>query len=416
VIERLEVTAGAGTVIRFGYVAAWTGPNASPGLVSFLAESARNLAASPTSGEHLADHLAGVLARRDPEPDVAFAVVGPGEHGWAVLLHAAVQIWDGRDWTVTGLERPWLRTTLFPAPALAVSAVGTPAPPLSPDTVLDMQAGVVPGGGFVMVPAGAGRGESLVLHEARPESRGTAAEDTAVLVAPDSPPATEVIAAVTPPPAPVTPSAAPTGLLDLRAPEVLARVVAYPALPPGGAPSPPTAGAPVVAGVACRRGHLNRPGMGACARCGGPVGAEESAPMTGTRPALGCLITDGGGLFRLDSGYLIGSDPADHPTVRGRLARPLELTGEGVAADHAEIRLHDWDVVVTDHGAEGGTFLFGPRGAAWERLRPYEPRTLDPGTHLAFAQRVLTFVTPWAAPGPAPRPAGPSDQETRSRN
>src|SRR5262249_20709949 len=82
-IERVEVTAGTGTVIRYGGIVAWADPSASAALISFLAQSARNLSPSPRGGRQIADHIASVLTTRDPEPHVAFAVVGPSDHGWA---------------------------------------------------------------------------------------------------------------------------------------------------------------------------------------------------------------------------------------------------------------------------------------------------------------------------------------------
>jgi hypothetical protein len=158
----------------------------------------------------------------------------------------------------------------------------------------------------------------------------------------------------------------------------------------------------VVTGILCQRGHINRPDMISCVRCGIDIPAEGSYRVSGTRPALGCLIFDDGTVYRLDRGYLIGSDPARDPAVRGGLVRPLVLHGQDVAGTHAEIRLQDWDVVITDRAAPGGTCIYEPDSTTWERLRAYEPRPLKPGTHLALGQRVATFVTPWV-PGQALR-------------
>ncbi|HWE54963.1 MAG TPA: FHA domain-containing protein [Acidimicrobiales bacterium] len=594
-IERLEVTAGPGTVIRFGHVAAWTSAAASANLVSFLAESARNLAPSPISGSQLADHLAGVLRRRDPEPEVAFAVVGPSDDGWIGLLHGPVQVWDGVRWTAPDAHPGWTRVTLAPHPALSVSVSGSGVPPIAPDGLLDLESGVVPGGGFVLLPAvvaggragtpfttaadrpagatGAGAtevreaglgaavvgaaevreaglgaaevgavgvGEAEVgaaevgaegLGAAQAEDYGaavdsepideepagdgrqpdapsgehgeefdgsddrpadgpakdvegeSAASETAVIpavgaaagpaaatdteeepaAASAAPSATEIITSATaveppdrapagtsadgdeaaeeeeagsdpaaaepsaestkpaepvqpepaqpptapaPPTSPAPPTApAPPGVVDLRSPSVLDRVVAYPPLPPGGDPSGPVPGAPVVAGVPCRRGHLNRPGLFNCARCHNPIDGGDAYQVSGTRPALGCLVTDAGAVFRLDTGYVIGSEPSRDATVRGRLARPLLLASPDVAGAHAEIRLHDWDVIVTDRAAESGTHVFPPDGDGWERLKAFEPRVLSPGTHIAFGPRIITFLTPWT----------PRDQETSPR-
>ncbi len=454
-IERLEVTPGPGTVIRFGHVMAWVSPAASPSLVSFLVESARNLASSPAGGDQLAQHLAGVLGQRDPEPHVPFVTVGPGSQGWAALLHGPVQVWDGAAWTTAEPRPGWLHTVLLPRPGLSVSMAGTRIPNMSPDSLLDLEAGVVPGGGFVMLPAAAAPQDGA-LEAAPPRDAGTATDDTAsssdntasptedsgappedtaspvaghasgaadeggtaapqtegrgqtdpvpdVSGAPEdrAGPGAAGAPGTTPGPATGEPDhraaeQAPPGVLNLRDPAVRSRVVTYPPLPPGGDAPGPTPGAPVVAGVPCRRGHVNRPGMTRCARCGEPLAVDGSYQVSGTRPALGCLITDEGLVLRLDFAYLIGSDPARDPTVRGRLARPLVLEGEDVAATHAEIRLHDWDVVVTDRSTETGTHVYPPGATAWDLLPPHLPRVLVPGTHVAVGQRVLTFVSPWA--------------------
>jgi hypothetical protein len=126
--------------------------------------------------------------------------------------------------------------------------------------------------------------------------------------------------------------------------------------------------------------------------------ADSAYTVTGTRPALGCLIADDAVVYRLDLGYVVGSDPGPDPIVRGGLARPLVMAGAGMAAAHAEIRLKDWDVLVTDRGSVGGTSVFELGASDWERIRPYEPRVLRPGTHVAFGQRIVTFVSPWVVP------------------
>ena len=464
-IERLVVAPGEGTVIRHGNVTAWTGGLASPNLLTFLAESARNLAASPIGGDQIADHLAGVLHRRDPEPDVPFIVIGPSEEGWVALLHGPARVWDGQEWTMPSPGRGWIRAVLAPNPVLAGGPVGAGDFVSWNGSLFDLEGGVVPGGGFTLTPSvsvareespalsatvamSAAAAPAVVAHPEEPEmpddgpapAARTAVPEaaapgpeaaapgpepaapepaepepeidsdvTALLEAADAyaerhsdqpapaqmpEPRAEGPAAAAPPAAPPS-DPGPPGVLDLRRNEVLARAVQHPPLPPAGESLVPAAGAPVVAGVNCTRHHLNRPGMTTCARCRQPVVTEAGRQSTGARPALGCLITDQGSVYRLDSGYLVGSDPAKDPSVRGRLARPLPLSGEDLAPAHAEIRLQDWDVVLTDRASEGGTFVYAPDGGGWERLQPYEPRVLAPGTHVAFGQCVVTFVSPW---------------------
>ncbi len=575
-IERLEVTAGPGTVIRYGGIVAWADLSASSALISFLAQSARNLGPSARGGRQIADHIAGVLAARDPEPSVAFAVVGPSDHGWASLLHGPVQAWDGARWLAPSPIPGWLQAIITPRPSITVSAVGAPMPALHPDSMWDLEAGVVPGAGFVMVPGGSpGRlavvrppieerhvaqpdpgsgpgsgpgtrpggedstsglpvdaqtevapsttalpavgataviaaveanherrefdaedGPSVMPSTERPDDSVTevvpvrmalepdatnsakevaegraepsavlddggglepvaalepdgatdptttfqpdgatdptttfepdgatdptttfqpdgAAEPTTVLdsVAPPppaAPPDSGIVPEVArePEPSPVPPSLpepparrpvapGPAGSLDLRA----VTTPAGPPLPFGGGPDQRIPGAPVVAGVLCSRGHLNRPGMSACARCHTPISPSTKEHVSGTRPPLGVLVTDDGAVYRLDRSYLIGSRSDRDPTVGGGLARPLTLTGSDVSGSHAELRLTDWDVTLVDRGSAAGTCVFEPGAAEWARLTPYEPRVLRPGTHMAFGQRVVTLISPWVNTG-----------------
>jgi hypothetical protein len=589
-------------VIRYGGIVAWADPSASGALISFLAQSARNLSPSPRGGRQIADHIAGVLATRDPEPHVAFAVIGPSDHGWASLLHGPVQAWDGARWLAPTPTPGWLQAIITPRPAITVGAAGTPTPAPEPDAMWDLEAGVVPGAGFVLVPSGVpGRfavvrppaeeqaqlerdvvvpglavgsalkspgnpdlpGEpvaaattalpaaeaTLALSSLEPledagadgETRPAAGETdgapsdgadsggpparaeqpeseaTAAIATPAPPPSAgaeepgpgpaverpgaaalgataalaaaaaaahrarsdeaepepaasetlepeptageepepdptaaiatagpeaaaaaaipepkPTIAATTPepeppverpgaaalgataalaaaaanrsqseepeaaPPPPRKPSVpGPAGSLDLRSVPLAAGTP----LPRGGGPDLRVPGAPVVAGALCARGHLNRPGLTVCARCRTPIPDGTKEQVTGTRPPLGVLVRDDGLVYRLDQGYLVGSAPGRDPTVGGGLARPLILSGSDVSGSHAELRLADWDVVLVDRGSAAGTCVFEPGAAEWIRLNPYEPHVLPAGTHMAFGQRVMTFISPWMTGG-----------------
>ncbi|MGH9055218.1 MAG: FHA domain-containing protein [Acidimicrobiales bacterium] len=483
-IERVEVVAGQGTVIRYGGIVAWADTSASPSLISFLAQSARNLAPSPRGGRQIADHIAGVLANRDPEPNVAFAVIGPSDHGWASLLHGPVQAWDGARWLSPTPSPGWVQAIVTPQPAVTVTRAGTPAPAVQPDSMIDLEAGLVPGGGFVLfpeaVPSTAGgdapfaagisateamtprwRDEDVEAPEATAVFTPTGSRDagagstslaggtgasppgehTTILPAlqptevlgafreepigapraslppepsadtelpaeeasaeaemgvpaeaeTDVPAPAEAEVPAAPPREPVQPG--PHGSIDLRH-------VTAPApqpLPMGAGPDQSVPGAAVVAGVLCHRGHLNRPGLKGCVRCGIRLPEGTMTKASGTRPPLGVLVADDGTIYRLDSAYVVGSDPARDPTVSGGLARPLAIAGEAVSPSHAEVRLHDWEVAVVDRGSAAGTSVYEPGATEWERLKPFEPRLLPAGTHVAFGQRVVTFATPWMA-------------------
>lgn len=381
----------------------------------------------------MADHIAGVLRERDPEPHVAFAVVGPDSLGWASLLHGPVQAWDGQRWLAPSPSPGWLQAIITPQPSVMVNAAGSPLPVVAPDSMWDLEAGVVPGSGFVLFPSPVRKAESglgsVYVPPAPVEPGGSFdGEETATL---ESSPPTEVLETPEPEmfsagePDPTLPSNAalgdgpetlvletpaeipptqpaepprppgPPGSIDLRHPSA---PDPRPPLPEVGGPDRSVPGAPVVGGLLCEQQHLNRPGMRTCARCGARVRTDATYTVSGTRPPLGCLVGDDGIIWRLDSSYLAGSNPGGDPTVRGGLARPLALEGTEMAAAHAEIRLAGWDVEVLDRSSPAGTFIFEPGSRDWMRLRPYEPRALRPGTHVAFGQRVVTFITPWIVP------------------
>lgn len=440
-IERVEVVAGPGTVIRYGAVVVWASPSASSALISFLAQSARNLAGSGRGGRQMADHIAGVLQERDPEPHVAFAVVGPDTLGWASLLHGPVQAWDGQRWLAPTPSPGWLQAIITPQPSVMVNAAGTAVPSVSPDSMWDLEAGVVPGSGFVLFPTAARSNEGFGVLDAVIDHTETQADATATSPFSEEPavrgeetemmevsPPTEVLEAVQPglpglgegveshdpepmaapepepepelelEPAPPPPPPGPPGSIDLRrAPRGDAR----PPLPASVGPDRTIPGAAIVGGVVCEREHLNRPGMRECVRCGAPLRTDTPYTVSGSRPALGCLVGDDGIIWRLDAAYVVGSNPATDPTVRGSVARPLALSGEELSPGHAEIRLADWDVQVADRSSAAGTFVFEPGADNWLRLRPFEPHTLKPGTHVAFGQRIVTYLTPWTARGPS---------------
>ena len=427
-IERVEVLPGEGTVIRYGGVVCWAASSASPALISFLAQSARNLAESGRGGRQIAEHISGVLRDRDPEPQVAFAVIGPDSGGWTSLLHGPVQAWDGNRWLAPTPSPGWLQEGVDPSPAVTVNHAGSHVPGLDPDAMWDLEGGVVRGGGFVLVPGGRGSaGRPPVEHPdpepiaapapseepprdidpvpaSEPEPTGVIGVPEPTSVLPAAPP-TSAVAAVSVDPlagAPVgdsPPSAArPPGSIDLTNPAGLIGTAGErEPLPKGVGPDRPVSGAPVVAGAMCERGHLNRPGMASCARCGSALPTDVPFTVTGTRPGLGCVVVDDGTVWRLDSSYLVGSDPTEDPTVSGGMARPLQLAGDEVSPSHADIRLKDWDVQVIDRASPSGTWVYEPGAASWTRLAAYEARTLRPGTHISFGRRIVTYVTPWVA-------------------
>lgn len=418
-ISRLEVTSGSGVAIRYGSVAAWTTPDASAALHAFLIESARNLADSPEAGQILVDHLVAVLGAGDPEPQVGFAVVGPGRSGLVGLLHGPVQAWDGDSWTVVPSQPGWARLACTPSPALFVNRSGDATPAAAPSSVLDLEAGIVPGGGFILWPFDTA-GDPLQEGDLAVGASHEALDVTLVDGTPEVQGATQVMASVpledfADLPKPGEPGAATPDLhawvFNLRSAVPAARRRSGSPLPAVGSPFLVDGSQVLVGGVRCHRGHLNRPGMIFCAVCSSPVRDGEEPPTVGPRPPLGCLVTSDGGVYRLDSDYKVGLSTPGNPdgvcaTNPGlsdphHPLRPLDFGGDPTTQGRAEILLEGWDVVVVDGGSDVGTYLYPPGASKWQRMASGARAVLAPGSHISFGRNVVTYINPWVAAPPA---------------
>ncbi len=390
----------------------WAGAGASEALVQFLIDSARNVGASPLGGSRIADHIGGVLAGRDPEPGLPFAAIGPGEAGTAVLLHGAIQAWDGTRWLIPQPRPGWLRTEVAGPATLIVTAHGAVSQRSAHRS--DLRGGVVPAAGFTLVPepnpavttAGLsarswpGATTTVVVPSASwPGATTTSLPEPSI-----APPAaaeatvvdsTELVDALRQIPAgrtdAATSSAAPP-TLDL-APDGRSPLAP---LPPVGQPDLPLSGQPVVAGVLCSAGHFNHPAVRSCVVCRRPV-APGTARVSGSRPPLGVLMVDDGSVYRLERSYLIGSAPDSDPTVTGGRARALTLgAAPAVAPAHAEIRLTGWGVSVIDRGSDNAvTQVLLPGATGWSALHPFVAQGLRPGAHIAVGRRTVSLISPW---------------------
>ncbi|WP_330438592.1 FHA domain-containing protein [Micromonospora sp. NBC_00821] len=160
-----------------------------------------------------------------------------------------------------------------------------------------------------------------------------------------------------------------------------------------------TAGEPTVVlpamveGVDCRNGHFNDPGLRYCQRCGIAMHQQTLATRLAPRPPLGVLLTDDGVTFRLDTDYVVGRRPEQHPDVRARRARQVRLTGEisGVSRLQLRIQLRGWQVAVVDLGSANGTMLREAADADTRRVPAGEPVVIRPGTQIEFAARWLRY-------------------------
>ncbi len=160
----------------------------------------------------------------------------------------------------------------------------------------------------------------------------------------------------------------------------------------------PVPGADVarVRGLKCGRGHFNHPHAANCAWCGLAMLQVSRVLVEGERPPLGVLVIDEEATFTLDADYVIGRQPGNDPEVNGDSVRQIVLDDpqRSVSRVHARVRLDGWDVVVADNGSANGTWVLRPDRAQWpERLPPHSRRPLRPGETLRIGSHALTFYS-----------------------
>lgn len=143
-------------------------------------------------------------------------------------------------------------------------------------------------------------------------------------------------------------------------------------------------------GINCSEGHFNRPDARYCGTCGTAMHGLTREPVQGPRPALGYLVSDDGSAYVIDSDYVIGASPQSDTTVRDGRAKGLTINGT-VSDVHADVRIDQWDVTISDRGHASGTYVREPDSASLIRLAPNQPFALQSGTHVHLGQRNFTF-------------------------
>ncbi len=261
------------------------------------------------------------------------------------------------------------------------------------DPRLDLRAGVVAGAGVVLSLASGPAWPAAVAPASRLQPPPPVAAAPMPVVEP------QPMVAAAPMPAPAAPMAAPEPMgapMAAPAPEPMTAPMAAPAP----APTPvvplaaPAESAPVeVWGIRCKKGHFNDPEARYCGICGIHMVQDKVARVKGPRPVLGFLVLDDGTSYKLDTDYVLGSDPYGHEAVVTGQARPLVVRADGdvISAVHARVVLKDWDVFVSDCGSLYGTYVWSPGGTEWERLGTDQQVKLGAGSQVIVAQRGFMF-------------------------
>jgi FHA domain len=330
--------------------------------VRLLLDICRDVTQSvPPPAEALLRRLAAQFGSGQGLP--AFGVVADASAGVVVVAHGQVDmavVAGGREVMVSGRHSlSWVERLIDQDPSVVR---GGPSLELPDEALLrhgpGMSEGVVPAGGFVLVP----RSES-VDPPRPPLAIDSSAEFRSVLL-------TEVRPEKGRPPLPL-------------ATEVTTASVAAPT------------DAVIVKGVECSRGHFTDPDNFYCAVCGISMAQRTRVLVDGVRPPLGFLVFDDGMIYALDGDYVVGREPYhDARLEQGARPLPLDDAAHTVSRVHAEVRLDGWHVHIVDRDSTNGTFIWDDAASLWRRLDASDRERVRAGAKIAFGHRTCVFESP----------------------
>ena len=345
---RVGVGAGPGLVGRFEDVVILIAGDAASGAEELLdlVEDAASHAQLP--GAAIAARLAGWVGGRLSEDDTAFGVVAPVTDGVVVFLRGAVR---AEVTTSSGTTRfsgtqalTWV-DQVVPEPFERLAVGGGGEEPVSVHPRSALQGGVVPGQGFVLVPAGVGPAAT---------SARAGASDAAAAPHPVADP--------------------PSGQAERRPPVERSE-------------REPTQTMPATP----QERHVDGDETMAT-----PQLRQDRAPVAGETmlapPPVGALVCEDGPTVVLDRSYVLGREPQHDPDVRSATASPVVLRDPEnmISRVHARVWVDDGAVLVRDAPSVSGTYVAAPGAGDWTRVGT-EPTPIFPGWSLRIGTRVFVF-------------------------
>lgn len=353
---RVSIEPGGDLVGRFGDTvvlisragATDASANELLGLVADLAadrEAAATEVAARLAGWVLG-HIAGDVA--------PFGIVVPVPDGVVVFLRGPVRCTVGASDGIRHLSGEHALTwvdQILPGTFdwLAVGVVEGRA--VQADPVSDLQAGVVPGQGFVLSGV-SGPGQVAPSGAAAASSAGDEWRSNGT------------------PSGPAEPQPVPADFGEFE----------EPARPAPSADLDPASGT-----VASGAMPLDGPDRG----------QDAHRPATGPAMAVayfGELRSQDGLVVVLDRPYVLGREPTNDPRVRNGEADSVRLYDPDnvISRVHAYVTVVGGTVLVQDANSAQGTYIGGPGAAEWTRLGP-EPTPLPPGWALRIGQHIFTL-------------------------
>ncbi|WP_153502881.1 FHA domain-containing protein [Cumulibacter manganitolerans] len=379
---RYEVVPGSGMVARSGESILWVGTPVDQEAWEALGALLEIEPGSDPAGADTATALEPLQEVLDAHPRTTFAaLVVSGERAQGVLRGPVTVCNSSEVAPATGHGQFGVTVPFSMTQAVFAGFHQPVANPLQLAELLDLDAGVVPGGGAWVHPVSGGR-----RHVADADTGVTAVHET------EEPEA--------------APAGPPTGSHQAQ-PQSLPPVAstgawASPATGEAGAASVPDGGAPAsdAAGVFTPAADHERIDL----RDVPVTGAPEPLPLIGTpaQPAPpagssgGAIVFDDGSTFALDRDYVIGRRPQKDPRVQSGEAEALTVVDPDsvLSSAHALISRREGQILLRDLGSLNGTHVAPPGATDWTRLEQHQEVPIVPGTRLLFGWTIATLTGP----------------------
>ncbi len=341
----------------------------------------------------------------------ALGMVVEATGGPMAVAYGPVEVLSDGEVVLTGVSGIAKQQLSHQAKRLTIRATdyveaSEPIPPF------DLRRGIAPGAGVTLI-AVASEGppviaEPVVAAQPQQPVQEPAQEPVAAAAPPVvATPLVEPEPAVESEPAGVGPSplvaASPSDPSPLSAPFKSVLLLDVP--PVGGLEPLPLAGdgGPVVDasdkqvmvdGILCSRDHFNNPRSAYCMVCGVSMLHLTPNPVRRPRPTLGFIVFDDGSSFGLDRSYLIGREPSTNDGTPSRMPPELLVihdNNDTLSRTHAELKLTDWTVQLTDLNSTNGTYIWDADNDRWSQLTAGQPVELHSGETVALGRRTFVF-------------------------